>query len=364
MIDSYMVSVIIPVWNVEEFLDECLESVAVQTYGDFEVVMVDDGSTDGSAEICRKWEARDKRFRLVQKDNGGLSSARNTGLMVAEGEYVAFVDSDDVVHPKYLEILVGMAERRKYYVAGGDMLRFSEDIPVVNGVMSELYHYLPEDALKDMLYQNKHMINSACGKLFSRECIEGIWFKEGILYEDLEWMARVLERIPKSKRVGMCNAPLYFYRKRVGSLIETFSRGRMDVLDVTREIEERAVRSGNRKIIRAARDRRLSANFDIYMQLWKYSRKKNIESNKSAKYVRKADINIKPEEFGKSDGSAGGSVYDTELEECWAQIKRLRMGSLFNPCVRRKNKLGVLLSFLGPTVCGAVGSRIILRLKK
>ena len=344
MTERVIISVIVPVWNVEEFLDECLESIAVQTYGDFEVVMDDDGSTDRSGEICRQWVERDNRYRLIQKENGGLSSARNAGLEVAKGEYVTFVDSDDVIHPKYLETLMELAKRKEYFITGVGFLRFSDDIPLVNCVMTEKYHYLPYDALTEMLYQNGHMINSAWGKLFRRELIEGIWFKEGILYEDLEWMARVLEKMPKSKRVGLCDAPLYFYRKRDGSLIETFSRHRLDVLDVTREIEERAVESGNKGFLRAARDRRLSANFDIYMQLWKHCR--HVENGAT------------------STENYDAHAYEFVKAECWRQIKRLRIGSLINPHVRRKNKLGILLSFFGSDVCGAVGSRLIARLKK
>ena len=147
--------------------------------------------------------------------------------------------------------------------------------------------------------------------------------------------------MPKSKRIGLCNAPLYYYRKRNGSLMETFSEHRLDVLDITRDIEDKAIASADLRLVKAARDRRLSANFDIYMQLWKYIRQSKSE---------------------KDDTDSCG--YNNQLVSCWTQIKRLRMGSLINPNVRRKNKLGILLSFLGPTVCGWVGSRIISILKK
>lgn len=348
MTERVRISVIVPVWNVEGFLDECLESIAVQTYGDFEVVMVDDGSTDASAEICRQWVDKDMRFRLVQKVNGGPSSARNVGLENAKGEYIVFVDSDDILHKRYIETLIEIIDGKKIYsIVGTDFIRFGNSAQVdINGLynVTEFHHYLPEDAYKKLLYQNDFINSAPWGKLFKREAIEGIWFKEGILYEDLEWMARVLEKMPKSKRVGLCDAPLYFYRKREGSLIETFSRGRLDVLDVTREIEERAVESGNKGLLRAARDRRLSANFDIYMQLWKHCR--HVENGAT------------------STENYDAHAYELVKAECWLQIKRLRIGSLINPHVRKKNKLGILLSFFGPDVCGAVGSRLIARLKK
>ncbi len=332
-----MISIVIPVYNVEAYFEECLQALYVQVYGDFEVVMVDDGSTDGSGEICRKWTERDKRFRLISKSNGGLSSARNAGIEASNGDYITFVDSDDAVHPHYLSILMEMASRSEYAIVGVGMTRFTDEMPLIDCKIEKLFHYLPEDALKEMLYQNGMLINSACGKLFSRELIGDIRFREGIMYEDLEWMTRVLEGMPKSKRVGICDAPLYFYRKREGSLIETFSLNRFDVLDVTREIEDRAqevakksrVYRNAKGVLRAARDRRLSANFDIFMQLSK----------------------------------PGREEYATQRQECWREIKRLRIGSLFNPHVRRKNRLGILLSFLGPRICGAVGARFLDLLK-
>lgn len=345
MIDSGMVSVIIPVWNVEQFLDACLESVALQTYNNIEVIMVDDGSTDRSTEICRSWEKKDGRFILIRKDNEGPSIARNVGFDNAKGDYIAFVDGDDIIHVEYIETLVGIVKRKKVYsISGVDYIRFG-DFDIITTAhkwdMMEFHHYLPEDALRKLLYQNDFICSAPWGKLFSREVIEGIRFKEGIIYEDLEWMVRVLEKMPKSKRIGLCNAPLYYYRKRNGSLMETFSGHRLDVLDITRDIEDKAIASADLRLVKAARDRRLSANFDIYMQLWKYIRQSKSE---------------------KDDTDSCG--YNNQLVSCWTQIKRLRMGSLINPNVRRKNKLGILLSFLGPTVCGWVGSRIISILKK
>lgn len=323
-----MISIVVPVYNIEDYIESCLESIAAQSYSDFEVVMVDDGSTDSSGDICRKWADMDRRFRIITKSNGGLSSARNCGIEASNGEFITFIDGDDAVHPYYLETMIENV-RREYSIVGVGIERFRNELPIVSHTVTRKYHFLPNDAFKDMLYQSGVMINSACGKLYRRELIEGIRFKEGILYEDLEWMARVLERMPKSKRICMCDAPLYFYRKREGSLIETFSERRMDVLDVTREIEQRAFERGDRQILKATRDRRLSANFDMFFQMCAESGKK----------------------------------YEREIDGCWAEIRRLRLESLFNRHVRMKNKAGVLLSFLGKEISGFVGSRLAGRLK-
>ena len=107
-----MVSVIIPVYNVEKYLRRCLDSVVGQTYKDLEIILVDDGSTDGSTEICEEYAKKDSRIRFLRKQNGGLSSARNAGLLVATGEYVTFVDSDDYIEDFTYERLILNIEKR------------------------------------------------------------------------------------------------------------------------------------------------------------------------------------------------------------------------------------------------------------
>src|SRR5205085_2446307 len=117
------VSVVVPIYNVEHYLEECLESLAAQTFQDLEVVMVDDGSTDGSAAIAEAFAARDPRFKLMTRPNGGLSAARNTGLEAATGEFLAFVDSDDVVAPDAYEKLVATLDKTGSDFAAGNAHR-------------------------------------------------------------------------------------------------------------------------------------------------------------------------------------------------------------------------------------------------
>src|SRR5690242_6114774 len=118
-------SVVVPIYNVEGFLDECLGSLAAQTFSDLEVVMVNDGSTDGSAAIAEAFAARDERFRLITQPNGGLSAARNTGIDAATGEFLAFVDSDDVLPPDAYERLVGALDKTGSDFATGNVHRLS-----------------------------------------------------------------------------------------------------------------------------------------------------------------------------------------------------------------------------------------------
>ena len=111
-----MISVIVPVYNVEEYLEECLESICKQTYTDIEVILVNDGSTDGSKEICERYCQKDSRFKLINQENQGQSAARNNGVIVSTGEYITFVDSDDVISTKYVEIL------NRYMTEGIDLV--------------------------------------------------------------------------------------------------------------------------------------------------------------------------------------------------------------------------------------------------
>src|SRR5919199_728512 len=119
------VSVVVPIYNVEPYLRSCLDSLAAQTYTDLEVVMVNDGSTDRSAEIADAFSARDPRFRLLEQPNRGLSAARNTGIDAASGEFLAFVDSDDIVAPAAYELLVGALDASGSDLATGNVHRLT-----------------------------------------------------------------------------------------------------------------------------------------------------------------------------------------------------------------------------------------------
>ena len=119
------ISVIVPVYNVERYLPPCLESIAAQKFGDVDVLMVDDGSTDGSAALAEEFARRDPRFRLVHQENGGLSKARNTGIEVATGEFIAFVDSDDVLPPRAYELLMAALDETGSDFATGNVHRLT-----------------------------------------------------------------------------------------------------------------------------------------------------------------------------------------------------------------------------------------------
>ena len=214
-----LVSVIVPVYNVEPYLREALDSVVNQTYKDLEIIIVDDGSTDGSADICEEYADSDPRIKLIHQSNKGLSGARNTGLDNATGDFVAFVDSDDSISPSFVETLVSALIssdssiaicRCSVIYASGSMngVAASSVFPTIsNGI------YERADAIR-LLIEEKMSFN-ACNKLFKRELFSGVRFPEGHVYEDAFPCVKLFD---KAERVVLVDESLYNYWRRTGSI--------------------------------------------------------------------------------------------------------------------------------------------------
>jgi Glycosyltransferases involved in cell wall biogenesis len=230
-----MISVIVPVYNVENYLEDCLDSIAKQSYADFEVLMVDDCTPDRSGEICGKFAARDSRFILLRREkNGGLSAARNTGLREAKGEYIAFVDSDDKIEPNYLEALMASvtANRSDIAVCGVSQVLLNGRTLRKHG---ENRCFEREEAIEEMMYQCSFDV-SAWGKLYRRQVLEGMFFTEGILYEDLDIMYLVFE---KCQKISYTDDTSYFYIHRKNSILRGgFNERHFDVLKAAERIVE------------------------------------------------------------------------------------------------------------------------------
>ncbi|MDE5692427.1 MAG: glycosyltransferase family 2 protein [Duncaniella sp.] len=312
-----MISVIIPAYNAQAYLRECLESVLAQSFSDWEAIIVNDGSTDSTCDIAAGFTARDSRFRLVSTPNGGLSSARNAGIAVARGQWLTYLDSDDTLYPDALAKLMAAAsaaENIDIVVAG---LSRSRDIAAATDGRVEIMSGL--SALEQGLYQ-RSVTTSACAKLFRRGVVEDIRFPDGRYYEDLLYCVETLRR---SARVAVIGDVIYYYRDNPSSFINTFTPRRLDVLHVTARVEE--LLEGDEVLRRAARDRRLSACFNIYGLLAVHDRD-----------GRHSDVSCR----------------------CWRLIKDYRRDSLFNPQVRLKNKLGILLSYMGRRFFGRVAGMV------
>lgn len=204
---------IVPVYKVEKYIDRCVRSILGQTYADFELILVDDGSPDNSPAMCDAWAGQDSRIRVIHKENGGLSSARNAGMEIAAGEYFHFVDSDDVIHPDCLNILMTCIRRTGAEVAMGRFSRFREDaVPAdrftpwdgscvtrTNLETLDLF-FVPSD--------NIPALTSACGTLWHRRLFDGIPFPVGRLFED-EFVTYKLYH--KAGKVAFVDTEVYFY---------------------------------------------------------------------------------------------------------------------------------------------------------
>lgn len=230
-------SVVIPVYNVEKYLVECLDSVLNQTFTDWEAVCVNDGSTDNSASILAEYSGKDSRIKTIAQSNGGLSAARNKGLMASQGEYVLFLDSDDWLDPNALKI---MSER----LQGEDMLCFSgrrffeatgtfnppDELP--EKTYASGMDYYDENALLPRDFAFVCVVLRAYKKTLLRD--NGLWFKEGIFHEDNLFTPQACYY---AKSVRSINASLYNYRVRANSITAVSNPKRLkDLMTIANEL--------------------------------------------------------------------------------------------------------------------------------
>lgn len=222
---SELISVIIPVYNIEDYVEKCVNSVISQTYTNVEIILVDDGSTDQSGEICDRIAQTDKRITVFHKKNGGLSDARNYGLEHADGEWVGFVDGDDYIHPQMYEILYWMAERYHTDAAACQFERDPkpEDENRVYNNFNDLsvHTFSAEEAIEDPF----RVLVTAWNKIYKREVFSTIRFPVGRLHED-EFVFH--ELMWKSGRISVVDKGLYYYIVRDSSIMETMSDKRIE----------------------------------------------------------------------------------------------------------------------------------------
>ena len=245
------ISVVVPVYNVEAYLASCLHSVAAQTYGDLEVVMVDDGSTDGSAEIAADFARRDRRFRLVSQENGGLSRARNTGLEAARGEFLAFLDSDDVLPADAYERLIGALDRTGSDFATGNVHRLDDGDTRQAAFLTRTF---ARTRLRTHVTRFRPLLadRTVWNKLFRRSFWDrhGFRFPEGRLHEDIPV---TLPAHFSARRVDVIAEPVYYWRvRRTGSELSITQRRLerrvlLDRLAAIEEVRDHLVRHGQRR---------------------------------------------------------------------------------------------------------------------
>lgn len=210
-----LVSIIVPVYNVAPYIRRCIDSILCQTYTNIEVWLVDDGSTDASSSICDDYISVDNRINVIHKNNGGLSSARNAALDKCIGEYLLFVDSDDLISPNAVELLVNTAlECMSDIVVTKKFIRFNNHIEVEHSKYSEIISLNNLDALQEILCRNTRW--EAWGTLYSSSLFDTLRFPEGKLYEDF---AIVPIAIYNACQVSIVDTAIYYYYYREGSIM-------------------------------------------------------------------------------------------------------------------------------------------------
>lgn len=206
-----MVSVIVPVYNVVSYLQRCVDSIISQTYVDLEIVLVDDGSTDGCSNLCDEFAIKDSRIVVLHQANMGLSAARNAGIDIAKGEYLVFVDSDDWIHPQYVEILLGDMENLQCKMAIGEMKKCG-NIVGCDAVREKAVVLSKEEAIPRML---KGEWVSAWAKMFHRSLFDDVRFPVGRNNEDYAILIYLFE---KCENICYTKSVVYYYFVREGSI--------------------------------------------------------------------------------------------------------------------------------------------------
>lgn len=267
-----MVSVIVPVYNVASLLDRCLRSICGQTYRDLEIILVDDGSNDGSGQICDEWASRDRRVLSLHKSNGGLSDARNYGIERASGDYLMFIDSDDYVSDKLVELLYDAARKYDAEIAICDPVHVFGDREAEFSLDNRICSYSFHEAIKEMLYQTS-FLTSAWGKLYAKSCFSNLRFPIGVLFEDSALMYRLFET---ASMIVYSPSKLYAYCHRENSITtKAFDADDLYIWEICKQIERHY--ASDPDMMPAVRSYRMSAALRIYLNAPKGDFLKNVD---------------------------------------------------------------------------------------
>jgi glycosyltransferase involved in cell wall biosynthesis len=219
--ENILFSVIIPIYNVESYLNECLESVVSQTYKNIEVILIDDGSTDNSAKICYSYSQKDVRITMIQQSNKGLSIARNTGIRASKGQYLVFIDSDDFLTDinALMNLYTVIIETNYNVIYNCYLTSFTDGEKNIS--INEGFNNIYECYAKNFYSNNQGAVIPVVSFVINHEHIlkYNLFFTEGVLHEDLEWIPHV---ICSTNIIGINHHPFYTYRRnRKGSITST-----------------------------------------------------------------------------------------------------------------------------------------------
>ncbi len=212
-----LISIIVPVYQVEKYLEKCINSILSQTYKNLEIILVDDGSTDNCPAICDRFQDKDSRIKVIHQDNGGLSHARNVGLEISTGDFIGFVDSDDWIEPNMYENLLSALQETGADIAVCNRLDDFEDSKLTSSHMISIKRklYSSIEALRKIIKDEDILHDTVWNKLYKRIILLGISFPDGKIHEDILWTAKI---IGKAKLLVCLDYPYYHRLQRPDSL--------------------------------------------------------------------------------------------------------------------------------------------------
>jgi glycosyltransferase involved in cell wall biosynthesis len=228
------ISIIVPVYNVEKYLEKCISSILEQSFTDYELVLVDDGSKDNSGKICDGYKGRDFRIKVIHQENSGLSAARNTGIDIFKGEYITFIDSDDFIHPNMLEILYNNILESKADTSICDYHLVYEDKEIAKEFGdNNITLYTNIEGVEKIVKKSKASMIVACGKLYKRNLFSDIRYP-ALKYHEDEFVTYKL--LYKSTKIVVTDAKLYYYLQRSNSITgSTYNIKRLEKLEALEE---------------------------------------------------------------------------------------------------------------------------------
>ena len=220
------ISIIVPVYNVEKYINRCVESLIRQTYSNIEILLIDDGSKDSSGKLCDELCSKDPRIKCFHKTNGGLADARNYGLDQATGDYIGFVDSDDYIDEDMYKVLIAAAEKyNKKIVSGIDCNLYDNGISYKPELILEEDEISKKEIIRRFLFRDAEPSLGVCNKLFNAELFKDIRFPKGYINEDSIVLAKLYKY---SDGIVLCSKAIYYYCHREGSITKSAFKDRIN----------------------------------------------------------------------------------------------------------------------------------------
>ena len=269
-----LVSIIIPIYNIEQYLDRCISSAANQTHRELQIILVNDGSTDRSPEICDRWAAKDSRIVVLHQENGGVSAARNRGLDTASGEYILWLDSDDYLAPDAVKCLLDTAAETSADMVICDFERGTDENYVFSVPNKITYEQIEYITALYRIYQDSHSAlryAAPWAKLVKRQIYQDIRYPVGRIFEDIYTTHKLIFRCDK---IAVLDSTLFYYFQRSDSIMNaTFSLKKLDYLPALVERIELFRNCGLQELESIAYDELL------HSLIWEYSRTRDLLHN-------------------------------------------------------------------------------------